>query len=102
MRFDAALVREQGVNFAVVAVKGHAVNSDSSRREAMAAFGSRFPGVPTVLMVRMGGSADVLGPPGHREVPRAGPGQRASVEVLLMRPHVERDRLAPVAQADHA
>jgi hypothetical protein len=31
MSFDAALVREQGVTFAVVVVKGHVVSYDSSR-----------------------------------------------------------------------
>lgn len=54
MSFDAALVREQGVSFAVVAVKAHAVSSDSSRREAIAAFGPHFPGVPVVLMAQDG------------------------------------------------
>ena len=52
MTIDAALVREQGVTFAVVAVKNHAVSSDSSRREAMVAFGTQFPGVPIVLMAQ--------------------------------------------------
>lgn len=52
MSFDAALVREQGVTFAVVIVKGHVVNSDSSRREAITAFGANFPGVPIVLMTQ--------------------------------------------------
>jgi hypothetical protein len=52
MSFGAALVREQGVTFAVIPVKGHVVNSDSSRREAMATFGTHFPGVPIVLMVQ--------------------------------------------------
>lgn len=54
MTIDAALVREQGVTFAVVAVKNHAVSSDSSRREAMVAFGTQFPGVPIVLMAQDG------------------------------------------------
>ena len=47
-------MRAQGAPFAGVAVKGRAVNSDSSRREAMAAFGTHFPGVPIVLMVQDG------------------------------------------------
>jgi hypothetical protein len=54
MSFDAALVREQGVTFAVVAVKAHAVSSDSSRREAIGGFAPHFPGVPIVLMVQDG------------------------------------------------
>src|SRR4051812_15876484 len=54
MSFDAALVREQGVTFAVVVVKGHAVPTDSSRRQAMAGAAVPFPGVPIVLMVQGG------------------------------------------------
>jgi hypothetical protein len=54
MSFDAALVREQGITFAVIAVKGHATNSDSSRRRAMASFAPHFPGVPIVLMTQDG------------------------------------------------
>lgn len=54
MSFDAALVREQGVTFAVVVVKNHVVSSDSSRRDAMNAFGTHFPGVPIVLMAQDG------------------------------------------------
>lgn len=50
MSFDAALVREQGVTFAVVSVKSSAVASSASRSEAMTAFATRFPGVPIVLM----------------------------------------------------
>ncbi|MCA9609500.1 MAG: hypothetical protein KC619_28070 [Myxococcales bacterium] len=52
MQFDAALVREQGVEFAVVAVKPHAVSSDAKRQHALASFGARFPGVPIVLMAQ--------------------------------------------------
>jgi hypothetical protein len=54
MSFDAALVREQGVTFAVVVVNNHTVSSDSERRKAMGAFGTRFPGVPIVLMSQDG------------------------------------------------
>ena len=54
MSFEAALVREQGVTFAVVVVKNHVVLSDSSRREAMNTFGAHFPGVPVVLMTQDG------------------------------------------------
>jgi hypothetical protein len=54
MSFDAALVREQGVTFAVVVVKGHIVGSASSRQDAIDAFGPHFPGVPIVLMVQDG------------------------------------------------
>jgi hypothetical protein len=52
MQFDAALVREQGVEFAVVAVRPHAVSTDAARRKAIAGFGAVFPGVPIVLMAQ--------------------------------------------------
>ena len=54
MSFEAALVREQGATFAVCVVKPHVVNSDSSRREAIASFSPKFPGVPIVLMAQDG------------------------------------------------
>lgn len=54
MSFDAALVREQGVTFAVVAVKSHAMNTDHEREETAAAFQAHFPGVPIVLMKQDG------------------------------------------------
>lgn len=52
MSFDAAFVREQGVEFVVVAVKQHVVGSDASRRQAALSFGASFPGVPIVLMAQ--------------------------------------------------
>ncbi len=68
MSFDAALVREQGVTFAVVVVNNHAVSSDSERRKAMGAFGRQFPGIPIVLMAQDGtgrptywGRTDIVG-----------------------------------------
>jgi hypothetical protein len=54
MSFDAAVVREQGVTFTVVAVRSQAVNTDSSCRETICACQVRFPGVPIVLMVQDG------------------------------------------------
>ena len=50
MSFDAALVREQGVEFAVVSVKSHVLSSQSSRSDAIDAASSQFPGLPIVLM----------------------------------------------------
>jgi len=43
MSFDAALVREQGITFARRCREGPRHSSDSSRREAMSAFGVHFP-----------------------------------------------------------
>lgn len=84
MSFDAALVREQGVTFAVVVVKNHAVSSDSSRRQAMTTFGAHFPGVPIVLMVQDGGGRPTYWGRPDIAVPREGPGQRAPVETILL------------------
>ncbi len=51
MQFDAALIKEQGVNFAIVVVKPHIIN-DSSREEARQSFSQYFPGVPIILMAQ--------------------------------------------------
>lgn len=52
--FDAALVREQGVTFAVVVVQGHVFGSEASKASAAATFAAKFPGVPIVLMKQGG------------------------------------------------
>lgn len=52
MSFDAAIVKEQGVTFAVVAVKPHAANSNHARVRTAGAAQARFPGIPVVLMVQ--------------------------------------------------
>lgn len=54
MSFDAALVKEQGVTFAVVAVKRHVVDSNHTRNEVAVAAQMQFPGVPIVLMAQDG------------------------------------------------
>lgn len=54
MSFDAAIVKEQGVTFAVVAVRRHVVNSPHARDEAAGAFKFQFPGMPVVLMSQDG------------------------------------------------
>lgn len=50
MEFDGAVIREQGVTFAVVVVKNHIVQNQHQAREAVADFGAFFPGMPVVLM----------------------------------------------------
>src|SRR5690606_27613400 len=52
MRIQAALVREQGVRFAVVVVKRSALNDHSSRDGLRARFARVFSGVPVVLMAQ--------------------------------------------------
>ena len=51
MKGQVALVREQGVEFAVVVVKRHVLNSPSQRDEAVQAFSIEF-GRPAVLMAQ--------------------------------------------------
>lgn len=48
--FDAALIKEQGVSFAVVTVKRGILNQPSSREHARAQSSAGFGGVPVVLM----------------------------------------------------
>ena len=54
MRFQAALTREQGVEFAVVAVGPRVVGSTREATDAMRAFQRVFAGVPVVLMAQDG------------------------------------------------
>jgi hypothetical protein len=48
--FDAALIKEQGVSFAVVTVKRGVITQSSPREQARAQFSRSFGGVPVVLM----------------------------------------------------
>ena len=50
MQFEGAVLREQGVTFAVVVVKRHIVDNQTEARSALRSFGSVFPGMPIVLM----------------------------------------------------
>jgi hypothetical protein len=50
MQFEGAVVREQGVTFAVVAVKQHIVDDATQAESAIRSFAPLFPGVPIVLM----------------------------------------------------
>ncbi|MGV2085678.1 hypothetical protein [Rhizobium sp. K7/93] len=52
MQFEGALVREQGVTFAIVIVKPHVLNSGPQADEVAYSFQPAFPGVPIVLMAR--------------------------------------------------
>jgi hypothetical protein len=54
MQVEAALVREQGVTFAVVVVKSHVLSSNRSCRETANGLQPAFPGVPIVLMAQDG------------------------------------------------
>jgi len=52
MRFQGAVIREQGVTFAIVIVKAHVLNNRSTAARTIAQFAPRFPGVPVVLMAQ--------------------------------------------------
>jgi hypothetical protein len=47
---DYALVKEQGVTFAVVIVKNHVMQNQSSKEDAIESFRHYFPQVPIILM----------------------------------------------------
>ena len=50
--FDGALIKEQGVTFAIVVVKPSVLNSSSKIEEARESFQRFFPNVPVVLMAQ--------------------------------------------------
>ena len=52
MAFQGAVIREQGVTFAVVIVKKHVIDSSAEAGRAIAAFQPVFPGLPVVLMAQ--------------------------------------------------
>lgn len=52
MKLQAALVKEQSQNFAVVVVKRSALSSHVGRDELAAELSALFGGVPTVLMTQ--------------------------------------------------
>lgn len=54
MRIEAALIREQGVNFAVVVVRRSVLDSSNQREDTIAQFSRVFDGVPIVLMAQDG------------------------------------------------
>lgn len=54
MTIEGAVLREQGVTFAVVCVKPHVLNTRQSAAEAIANFENYFPGMPVVLMSQNG------------------------------------------------
>ena len=50
MSFDGAVIREQGVTFALVVVKSHIVQNRFDAGKAISAFQPHFPGMPIVLV----------------------------------------------------
>jgi len=52
MKFQGALVKEQGVTFAIVVVKQSVVDNRSTAEKTIQSFRSVFPGSPIVLMAQ--------------------------------------------------
>ncbi|WP_174298589.1 hypothetical protein [Sphingomonas bacterium] len=52
MQIEGAVLREQGVTFAIVVVKRHVVDNRTEAQSAIRSFGSVFPGMPIVLMAQ--------------------------------------------------
>jgi len=52
MRFQGAVIREQGQTFAVVVVKRHVIDNRATATGAIASFSPAFPGMPVVLMAQ--------------------------------------------------
>lgn len=52
MHFDGALLKEQGVPFAIVVVKPHVLNSSCEIQCARTDFSRHFPSVPIILMAQ--------------------------------------------------
>ncbi|PAU74884.1 hypothetical protein [Halomonas salipaludis] len=52
MKFQGAVIKEQGVTFAIVVVKKHIVDSQHQSDEAISSFMPMFPGMPVALMAQ--------------------------------------------------
>jgi len=59
MQFDGALIKEQGVTFAIGVVKPYVINNSLESQSARIVFGRYFPGVPIVLMAQPSGGRPV-------------------------------------------
>lgn len=52
MQFDGAVIKEQGVTFAIVVVKPNVLDSSSQREETRKGFSHVFPNMPIILMAQ--------------------------------------------------
>ncbi|MBL7723061.1 MAG: hypothetical protein JNK27_02885 [Chitinophagaceae bacterium] len=52
MQFEGAVIKEQGVTFAIVIVKPHVLNNSIQAQNARSSFSGIFPGVPIILMAQ--------------------------------------------------
>ncbi|WP_084456879.1 hypothetical protein [Desulfogranum mediterraneum] len=54
MKLQGAVIKEQGVTFAIVVVKKHIVDSQAKSQDTAGSFATLFPGMPLVLMAQDG------------------------------------------------
>lgn len=52
VKVEGAVIKEQGVTFAIVIVKRNILNSQTQCQQAAQSFQSLFPGMPIVLMAQ--------------------------------------------------
>ena len=52
MKFQGAVIREQGVMFAIVVVKRNVIQNSFSAKKAIGTFQGAFPRMPIVLMAQ--------------------------------------------------
>lgn len=52
MKFQGAIVKEQGVTFAIVIIKHHIFQNSFSRDETRQNLSALFPGMPVILMAQ--------------------------------------------------
>ncbi len=52
MVFEGAVVKEQGVTFAIVVVKSYVLSNPTEREEIRNSFSAVFPGMPIILMAQ--------------------------------------------------
>jgi hypothetical protein len=52
MQFDGAIIKEQGVTFAIVIVNRNVINNSFSANKSRRSFQGNFPGMPIILMAQ--------------------------------------------------
>lgn len=52
MRFQGAVIEEQGVTFAIVIVKKHVIDNENEAKQMIVTLQPVFPGIPIVLMAQ--------------------------------------------------
>ncbi len=52
MQIDGAVIKEQGVTFAVVVVKSHVISNTAAASNMRRSLSSVFPGMPIILMAQ--------------------------------------------------